>query len=124
MTNEALLTIPLAEYNKKNKTIEDLEFRVMALEDPKTVIRITEYHSRTNHCFNKRYDSVVNGNELLEQLIADNKELNYTKSNLELELDLAKTRLSHERHHNEFLIDELNEYKSSFFYKLYSKWTR
>lgn len=123
MTNEALLTIPLAEYNKKNKTIEDLEFRVMALEDPKTVIRITEYHN-SDFRFNKRYDSVVNGNELLEQLVADNKELNYTKSNLELELDFAKTRFSHERRHNEYLVEELNKYKSSFFYKLYLKWTR
>ena len=123
MTNEALLTIPLAEYNKKNKTIEDLEFRVMALEDPKTVIRITEYHA-SNFRFIKRYDSIVNGNELLEQLVGDNKELNYKLANLEIEFDLLKTRLSHEKYHNESLIDELNEYKSSFFYKLYLKWSR
>jgi hypothetical protein len=123
MTNEALLTIPLAEYNKKNKTIEDLEFRILLLEDPKTVIKITEYHA-SNFRFNKRYESVINGNELLEQLVGDNKELNYKLTNLEIELDLLKTRLSHEKYNNESLTYQLKRFRSSFFYKLYLKWTR
>ena len=124
MKKETVVQMTLEEYNNYVKKIKDLEFKVMVLENPKTIIKKTEYH---DSFYKKRevYESCINADHALQEVVRHNNKLNNDLSELQNKFlnskDESNIRITQLSYAISDIKTELDNYKKSFFYKLYSK---
>lgn len=120
MKTETMVSMTMSEYKAFLKKNDDLEIKIMQLSQDTPTMTITEYFNESLYT-QKRYDNVRKVSDVVAKLVQDNTKLQEGLNKALSEVRDLQIQKSHERIHNECLKQELDDYKSTFFYKLHNK---
>lgn len=120
MKTETMVSMTMSEYKALLKKNDDLEIKIMQLSQDTPTMTITEYFTESLYT-QKRYDNVRKVSDVVAKLVQDNTKLQEGLNKALSEVRDLQIQKNHERIHNEYLKQELVDYKSTFFYKLHNK---